>query len=157
VLLGIAVALVLAGLVAWLLVRRRNQRRAWLQRADRLVRDTDALADLAAAGATAPDPQAQVAHWSAVEQRAAELTNQIDTVLPTAPDDASRSALTTLSAATNDYLTAVRTTRQLHIGPPAPTQEQLDFAAADANQRLVQVRNAVEPLRQVVAAEPPPT
>jgi hypothetical protein len=151
VLVGLAVVAA-AGLAIWLLARRRAQQRAWLRQTDRLVRDTDALADLAAAGPAGPDPQQQVAHWSSVEQRTTELAAAVDAAGAAAPNDQARQALAGLSAAVADYLGTVNTTRQLHIGPPAPTDEQLQFAEADSAQRLAQLQRAVAPLRPAVAS-----
>jgi hypothetical protein len=145
------VVLLLAGLLTWLLLHRRNQQRAWQQQAGRLVRDTDALADLATAGPAGASPEDQVAHWSAVERRTSDLATQLSTAEQAAPNDAARQTVAGLSAAVGDYLTSVRTTRQVHIGPPAPTDEQLRFAEADSAQRLAQVQQAAQPLRQQAA------
>ncbi len=153
-LLALAV-LIVAGLVAWLLARRRSRQRAWQQQTDRLVRDTDALADLAAAGPAGPSPEQQVAHWSTVEQRATDLAAQSEAAASAAPDDRARQVVTGLSAAVGAYLDTVRTTRQLHVGPPAPTEEQLQFADAESSQRLTQLQRAAEPFRRPAEAPRP--
>ena len=60
-----------------------------------------------------------------------------------------------LSAAVGAYLETVRTTRQLHVGPPAPTDEQLQFIEADGAQRLAQLQRAAEPFRPAVETPRP--
>jgi len=156
VLVGVLL-LAAVGLGAWMLVRRRNQRALWWERTGQLVHDADAVGDLADAGPAGTEPQQQVAHWSTLEQHSSEMVSQLDGLLPDAPDDAARSALVAVSVAATAHLAAVRTERQLRIGPPAPTDEQLQFADADTAQRLAELRAALEPLRRRVETEVPRT
>ena len=138
----------IAALLGWLLMRRRNRRLAWRQQADGLVRDATALSDLGATGPVTPDAQQQVAHWSTLEQRATDLLGAIAAASPDSPDDATNRALQVLAAATEDYRTSVRNTRQLRVGPPAPTAEQLELADAISTQRLADLRGATDQLRR---------
>ena len=49
-----------------------------------------------------------------------------------------------------DYLAALRTSRTLRIGPPAPTPQQLQYADAESGQRLAVVRANLDQLDQLV-------
>jgi hypothetical protein len=51
----------------------------------------------------------------------------------------------------------VQTTRQLHVGPPAPTAEQLQFADADRAQRLANLGTATDQLARVTNPTASPT
>jgi hypothetical protein len=141
----VAIAVVIAALVN----RSRNRRHAWQQQADGVVRDSKALTDLGASGPATPDPQQQIAHWSTLEQRTTALIASVAAASQVAPDDASRMALDGVDAAARSYLGAVQTTRQLHVGPPAPTAEQLQFADADRVQRLTSLQSTTDQLARV--------
>jgi len=141
----IAIAVVIAALVN----RSRNRRHAWQQQAAGVVRDATALTDLGASGPATPDPEQQIAHWSTLEQRTTALLASVAAASEAAPDDLSREALTGVDTAARAYLGAVQTTRQLHVGPPAPTAEQLQFADADRAQRLANLHAATAQLVRV--------
>ena len=59
--------------------------------------------------------------------------------------------LANLDQAVGTYLAALRTSRTLRIGPPAPSPEQLQFADAESSQRLANVRGMLGQLDQLVA------
>jgi hypothetical protein len=149
--LAIAALGVLAVGVLAIALHRRSERKEWWTRTDALVRDGRALADLGAAGPAGADPQQQVAHWSTLDQRTQALATEVEAVLAARPpDDPSRAAVAGLGQAVADYQGALRTSRTLRIGPPAPTAEQLQFADAESNQRLAVVRANLSQLDQLV-------
>ena len=141
----------LAALIAVVVVRRRSERKAWWSDVDVVGRQGQALVDLGAAGPASTDAQQQVAHWATLEQRTEEVAAGIAASTAGAPDDQSRAVLAGLDQAVAAYLTALRTSRTLRIGPPAPTAEQLQFADAESAQRLANVRGALGQLDQLVA------
>jgi hypothetical protein len=67
------------------------------------------------------------------------------------PDDAVRASLGGLGQATAVYLAALRTSRTLRIGPPAPTTEQLPYANAESARRLAIVQATLDQLDQLIA------
>jgi hypothetical protein len=144
----VAALLALLGLVA---LRRHAGSVSWWGRVDSLGRDGQALVDLGRAGPAATDPSQQVAHWSALEQRAQALGMSTAAVRADAPDSGSRTALDGLGRASDQYLTSIRSARALRIGPPAPTAEQLAFADAEAGQRLAVVAGQLNQLDQLAA------
>jgi len=145
---ALAAVLVLVLIVA---LRRRSERSAWWARADALVHDGRAVVDLGTSGPAGADPQQEIAHWGTIEQRTQALANEVQTVLGSGPpDDASRAALGGLAQAVADYLGALRTSRTLRIGPPAPTPNQIQYADAESNQRLAIVRANLDQLEQLV-------
>ncbi|HEY5155309.1 MAG TPA: hypothetical protein VIJ47_11280 [Acidimicrobiales bacterium] len=145
-LLGALVALVLV-----VVVRRRAEGKRWWSEVDAMGRQGQALVDLGTAGPASADVAQQVAHWATLEQRTTELAAAVAAAGPGAPDDPSRAVLTGLDQSVAAYLTALRTSRTLRIGPPAPTAEQLQFADAESAQRLANVRGALGQLDQLVA------
>jgi hypothetical protein len=152
----IALAVLIALIVAFV-VGHQRRRRAWWTKTGGLVRDARALIDLGAAGPASIEPAQQVAHWSTLEQRTGALVSGLDAVAPDAPNDQAKASIAGVSAAAGAYLQSVHTARQLRIGPPAPTPEQLGYADAESSQRLAGLRDAVAPLEQQVQAEVPPT
>ena len=145
---ALAAVLILVLVVA---LRRRSERKSWWTRADDLVRDGRALVDVGTAGPAGADPQQEIAHWGTVEQRTQALANEVQTVLASGPpDDGTRATVAGLGQAVADYLAALRTSRTLRIGPPAPTAEQLQYADAESNQRIAIVRANLDQLDQLV-------
>jgi hypothetical protein len=145
---ALAAVLILVLVIA---LRRRSERNSWWTRADDLVHDGRALVDVGTAGPAGADPQAQIAHWGTLEQRAQSLSNEVDAVLGSGPpDDATRASVAGLGQAVSDYMGALRSSRTLRIGPPAPTAEQLQYADAEANQRIAVVRANLDQLEQLV-------
>jgi hypothetical protein len=144
----VAALLALLGLVA---LRRHSGQVRWWSRVDSLGRDGQALVDLGRAGPAATDPSQQVAHWSALEQRAQALGMATAAVRADAPDSQSRVALDGLGRSSDQYLSSIRNARALRIGPPAPTTEQLAFADAEAGQRLAVVADQLNQLSQLAA------
>ena len=149
--LAIAALAALLVLVLVIALRRRSERNTWWARADALVHDGRALVDVGSAGPAGADPQQVIAHWGTIEQRAQAFANQIQALSASGvPDDVVRGTLGGLTQATADYLAALRTARTLRIGPPAPTPEQLQFADAEAAQRLAIVRATLDQFDQLV-------
>jgi len=149
--LAIAALAALLVLVLVIALRRRSERNTWWARADALVHDGRALVDVGSAGPAGADPQQQVAHWGTLEQRTQAMANEVQAVLGAGPpDDATRAAVAGLGQAVSDYLGALRTSRTLRIGPPAPTAAQLQYADAESNQRLAVVRANLDQLDQLV-------
>ncbi|MGZ4706021.1 MAG: hypothetical protein ACXWCM_14255 [Acidimicrobiales bacterium] len=145
---ALAALLVLVLVVA---LRRRSERKTWWTRAETLLHDGQAVVDLGTAGPAGADPQQEVAHWGTIEQRTQALANEVQVVLGAGPpDDASRAAVAGLGQALSDYLAALRTSRTLRIGPPAPTPQQLQYADAESNQRLAIVRANLDQLDQMI-------
>ncbi len=145
---ALAAVLVLVLVIA---LRRRSERNSWWARADALVHDGRALVDVGTAGPAGADPQQQVAHWGTLEQRTQSMANEVEAVLGSGPpDDATRASVAGLGQAVSDYLGALRTSRTLRIGPPAPTPEQMQYADAESNQRLAVVRANLDQLEQLV-------
>ena len=140
----------LAVLLVALLVRQRARRQAWWRQVDGLVRDGRAMTDLGASGPTTVEPEQLVAHWTTLEQRSQSLLAGLTEAVGDAPDAEVRAALATTTTATEAYLSALQTERQLRVGPPAPTGEQLQFAGAETAQCLAEVRGAIESLEQLV-------
>jgi hypothetical protein len=138
-------------LVLAVALRRRSERKSWWAQADAVLHDGQALVDLGTAGPAGADPQQEIAHWGTIEQRTEALANEVQSVLGSGPpDDATRAAVAGLGQAVADYLAALRTSRTLRIGPPAPTAEQLQYADAESNQRLAIVRANLDQLGQLV-------
>ncbi len=145
---ALAAVLILVLVIA---LRRRSERKSWWARADALLHDGQALVDLGTAGPAAADPQQEIAHWGTIEQRTQSLANEVQAVLGSGPpDDATRAAVAGLGQAVADYLAALRTSRTLRIGPPAPTPQQLQYADAESSQRLAIVRANLDQLDQLV-------
>jgi hypothetical protein len=149
----IVVMVIAAALLGWFIIRWRARRRSWWERADGLVRESRAVIDLGSTGPVAADPEHQVAHWSTLEQRTQSLIAGVDAALRDAPTDEARAALANVSTAAQAYLAVVQTTRALHLGPPAASAEQLEFAAAEANQRIAELGSATDRLDQIVRPE----
>jgi hypothetical protein len=149
--LAIGALVALLALVLGVALRRRSERKSWWARADALVHDGRALVDLGTAGPAGADPQQEVAHWGTLEQRTQALANEVQEVLGSGPpDDVTRAAVAGLGQAVADYLAALRTSRTLRIGPPAPTPQQLQYADAESGQRLAVVRANLDQLDQRV-------
>ncbi len=148
----VAALLALLGLVA---ARRHSSQKGWWARVDALGRDGQALVDLGRAGPAAADPSQQVAHWSALEQRAQALGMATAAVRADAKDSQSRDTLDSLGRSSDQYLSSIRNARALRIGPPAPTPEQLGFADAEAGQRLAVVADQLTQLSQLAAPHRP--
>ena len=142
----VAALLALLGLAA---LRHRQGQVQWWARLDALLRDGQALVDLGRSGPDAADPTQQVAHWSALEQRAMALGSATAAVRADAPDDDTRAALDGLGQSSDQYLASIRSARALRIGPPAPTAEQVTFADAEAGQRLAVVAGHLNQLNQL--------
>ena len=120
-------------------------------KADSLLGDGRSVVDLGSAGPAATEPQAEIAHWATIEQRTEAFGQEVQAMLTKGvPDDAVRNCLGGLGVATGDYLTAVRNTRALRIGPPPATPEQLQYADAESDQRLGIVRASLDQLDQLV-------
>ena len=149
--LAIGLLAALVALVAVVVVRRRAERKTWWSDLDAMGRQGQALVDLGTAGPASADVAQQVAHWATLEQHTTELAAAVAAAGPGAPDDPSRAVLTGLDQSVTAYLTALRTSRTLRIGPPAPTAEQLQFADAESAQRLANLRGALGQLDQLVA------
>jgi hypothetical protein len=145
----------LAAVLAMVLVvalRSRSQRAGWWARADALLRDGRSVVDLGTAGPAGADPQLEIAHWGTIEQRAEAFANEINALSTDGvPGDAVRATLGGLRQATADHLAALRTSRTLRIGPPAPTPEQLQYADAESAQRLAIVRATLDQFDQLIA------
>lgn len=142
----------LALLVLVFALRSRSKRAEWWTRADALVHDGRSVVDLGTAGPAGADPQQEIAHWGTIEQRAQAFANEISAVAADdVPDDATRATLGGLGQSVGDYLTALRTSRTLRIGPPAPTPGQLQYADAESTQRLAIVRATLDQLDQLIA------
>ena len=142
----------LAILVLIFALRARTKRGDWWARADGLLNDGRAVIDLGAAGPAGATPQQEIAHWTAIEQRAQAFANEV-TALNAAgvPDDATRGTLGGLNQAVADYLGALRASRVVRIGPPAPTPEQMEYADAESTQRLAVLRATLDQLNVLVA------
>ena len=150
--LALAALAVVLALVLAVALRRRSQRNSWWSRTDALVREARSVVDLGSAGPAGADPQAEIAHWATIEQRTQALANEVGAVLAAGPpDDTARGALAGLAQGVAEYLEALRTSRTLRIGPPAPRVEQLRYADAESLQRLAIVRASVDQLDQLVA------
>jgi hypothetical protein len=134
--LAIGLVAALLALLVLAAVRHHSGQSRWWARVDALLRDGQALVDLGQAGPAATDPSQQVAHWSALEQRAQALGTSTAAVRADAPDTQTKAALDGLGQSSDQYLASIRNARALRIGPPAPTPEQLGFADAEAGQRL---------------------
>jgi hypothetical protein len=117
------------------------------------VRDSRAVVDLGSTDPVEADPERQVARWSTLEQRTQSLITGLDAATDGAPTDEARTALADVSTAAQAYLTVVQTTRAMRLGPPAPSPEQLEFAAAEANQRIAELGRATDQLERLVRAE----
>ena len=149
--LAIGVLGALVALIVVVMVRRRSERSTWWSDVDGVGRQGQTLVDLGAAGPASADAQQQVAHWATLEQRTLELAAAVTASTAGAPDDAARAVLANLDQAVGTYLAALRTSRTLRIGPPAPSPEQLQFADAESSQRLANVRGMLGQLDQLVA------
>ncbi len=153
--LAIGLVAALAALLALVAFRHHAGQKSWWARVDALGRDGQALVDLGRAGPAASDPSQQVAHWSALEQRAQALGTTTASVRAAAPDSTTRATLDGLGRASDEYLASIRRARALRIGPPAPTAEQLAFADAEAGQRLAVVADHLNQLAQLAAPHRP--
>jgi len=148
--LAIGVLGALLALIIVVMVRRRAERKTWWSDVDAMGREGQALVDLGTPGPASTDAQQQVAHWATLEQRTVELGAAIQGAASGAPDDPARAILAGLDQAVSAYLAALRTSRTLRIGPPAPTAEQLQFADAESAQRLANVRGVLGQLDRLV-------
>ncbi len=149
----LAIGLLAAVLVLLILVALRSHAasgRHWRQ-VNALLADGGALVDLGRSGPAAAAPDQQVAHWSALEQRAQGLGSATASVRSTSSDSQVRAALDQLGQASDGYLGAIGRSRALRIGPPAPTADQLAFADAEARQRLEVLAAALGRLDQLAA------
>jgi hypothetical protein len=148
----VVVLIIAAALLGWLLLQRRSGRRSWWERADGLVREARAVVDLASAGPASSDPEHQVAHWSTLEQRTQSLIADLNVAVDDAPNEEARGAVASVAMAAQAFLTEVQRTRALHLGPPAPSAEQLEFAAAESSRRVAELGRAADQLEQLAGA-----
>jgi hypothetical protein len=145
----VVIVVVAAALLGWLLLRRRSGRRSWWDRADGLVREARAVVDLGSTGPASSDPEHQVARWSTLEQRTQTLIADLNAAVDDAPNEEARGTVVSVSMAAQAFLTEVQRTRALHLGPPGPSAEQLEFAAAESNQRVAELGRAADQLEQL--------
>jgi hypothetical protein len=131
---AIVLAAIIGGL-AWFLVARRR-RRGWLAGASRVHEDgTVILASIRGGMAGLSDPATAASFWATLEQQFSTLRRDAAAVGGGAPGDRAAQALQGVDSAAQGLHSSVEADRQVRVGPPAPSAEQLDYTTAVIRER----------------------
>jgi hypothetical protein len=147
------VALAIIGLVLFLL--RRRSRQDW--RTQARAADAEAsniLGSVTRGLATLQDPSAAARTWSDVEARGSQLHGRLQALAARPPDDRSGIIVGRLDQSLQALRAGVEADRDMRLGPPPPTEEQLRYSEAVIRQRAAEYEQAIRELDSLLLEQP---
>jgi len=132
---GAIAALILVGLVIFLLIRQRDSKR-WHDQAAQAAVEGRSVLGLATHGLASLDqPAAAARTWSDLEAQGAQLHQRLQALGGRPPEDWLGAAVARTDQSLQALRSAADADRALRLGPPPPTSEQLGYSEAVVRQR----------------------
>ena len=150
ILLGVVAAVVVLGLIVAAVQRQRSIARARARALQQVIVAAHQLADAAMAIPGGNDPAAVTVWWRLVEAHQATLVAALAALEQLPPNDRVAPALADIGRTHDALRAAVATDRNLRIGAPAPTDEQLAYSAATIRERANAQRNSADALEALI-------
>jgi hypothetical protein len=150
ILLGVAVGAVLLAVLFGAVARRRQVAHARARALQQAIVAGHELADAAVRIPTGHEPAAVTLWWRLVESHQASLTAALSLLAQLPPDERLTPALAEVGRAHDALRAAIATDRNLRIGPPPPTDEQLAYSAAAVRERADALRVSADALETLI-------